>query len=99
MVRINPMALSAARWIATAAGISGAILVALNLGVVAHGFALFLVASMLWVGVGLINANRALWCCRRLYSLSWTCWASSVGRFDFMELARAAPEPMMRRSP
>jgi len=44
MVGINPIALGAAKWIGTGAGVSGAILIALNLGIVVYGFALFLLA-------------------------------------------------------
>ncbi len=41
-VALRLRVLLAAKWIATAAGITGAVLIALNIGLVAHGFALFL---------------------------------------------------------
>lgn len=37
-----------AKWASTAAGVAGAVLIALNIGTVAAGFALFLVPSVLW---------------------------------------------------
>ena len=45
--RPEPAWLGLAKWLGTAAGIAGAVLVALNLGVVGYGFALFLVSSAL----------------------------------------------------
>lgn len=45
-------AIAAAKWIGTAAGVAGAILIALNLGLVVYGFGLFLVSSILWTAVG-----------------------------------------------
>ena len=52
--------LSAAKWLGTVCGIAGAIMIALNLGVVACGFALFLVSSVLWGVVGLIQREPHL---------------------------------------
>jgi hypothetical protein len=43
--------LSAAKWIGTGAGVSGAIVIALDLGIVVYGFALFLLSSLLWGSV------------------------------------------------
>jgi hypothetical protein len=60
MLSINPIALDAAKWIGTGAGVSGAILIALNLGVIAYGFAMFLVSSLLWSAVGLIQREPSL---------------------------------------
>jgi len=60
MVGINSIVLSAAKWISTGAGVSGAILVALNVGVVAYGFALFLVSSVLWGAAALIQREPSL---------------------------------------
>lgn len=60
MTGINPIVLAAAQWIGTAAGVFGAILVALNLGLVAYGFAFFLVSSVLWGVVGLIKREPSL---------------------------------------
>jgi hypothetical protein len=54
MTRVNPMALHAAKWMGTADGVYGAMLNALNLGVVAHGFALFLLSSLLWGTIALV---------------------------------------------
>ncbi len=56
----HPIMLSAVKWIGTAAGISGAILIALNLGAVAHGFVLFLVSSVLWGAAALIQREPSL---------------------------------------
>ena len=60
MVSINPLALGAAKWIGTSAGVSGAVLVALNLGLVSYGFLLFLISSVLWGAVSLIQREPSL---------------------------------------
>lgn len=60
MIGINPIALGAAKWIGTAAGVSGAILIALNLGIVVYGFALFLLSSSLWGSVALVQREPSL---------------------------------------
>jgi nicotinamide riboside transporter PnuC len=52
--------LSNAKWIGTAAGVSGAILVALNLGLVVYGFGLFLISSLLWSVVGWFRREMSL---------------------------------------
>jgi hypothetical protein len=52
--------LSVAKWFGTVCGVAGAIIIALNLGVVAYGFALFLVSSVLWGAVGLIQREPSL---------------------------------------
>jgi len=53
-------ALTAAKWIGTAAGVSGAVLIALNLGLVVYGFGLFLVSSILWTAVGWLQREPSL---------------------------------------
>lgn len=53
-------ALRAAKWIGTAAGISGATLIALNLGAVGYGFALFLISSLIWSTVGWVQRELSL---------------------------------------
>lgn len=58
-IRGHP-ALTAAKWIGTAAGIAGAALIALNLGVVAYGFSLFLISSTLWSIVGYAQREASL---------------------------------------
>ena len=52
--------LRAAKWIGAVAGVAGALLVALNLGVVGYGFVLFLLSSLLWTGVGLAQREPSL---------------------------------------
>jgi nicotinamide riboside transporter PnuC len=52
--------LRAAKWIGTAAGVAGATLIALNLGAVEYGFALFLVSSLIWSTVGWIQRELSL---------------------------------------
>ena len=47
--------LSVAKWFGTLCGIAGATMIALNLGVVVYGFALFFVSSVLWGVIGLIQ--------------------------------------------
>ena len=60
MQRPQPGALRAAKWIGTAAGVCGATMIALNLGAVGYGFALFLVSSVLWCAVGLVQREPSL---------------------------------------
>ena len=60
MTSIQRKALSTAEWTGTVAGVSGAILIALNLGVVVHGFALFLVSSVLWCAAALVQREPSL---------------------------------------
>lgn len=55
-----PRALCAAKWIGTAAGVGGATLIALNLGMVIYGFTLFLVSSLLWCSVGFAQREPSL---------------------------------------
>jgi hypothetical protein len=55
MTSIKPAALTAAKWIGTGAGVSGAIMIALNLGLVIYGFGLFLISSLLWSAVGWVQ--------------------------------------------
>ncbi len=52
--------LSAFKWIGTATGVCGATLIALNIGGVGYGFALFLMSSLLWATVGWIQRERSL---------------------------------------
>jgi nicotinamide riboside transporter PnuC len=54
------MPLRFAKWIGTAAGVAGALVVALNLGVTAYGFMLFLISSVLWGGAGWVQRDASL---------------------------------------
>jgi hypothetical protein len=54
------LSLGAAKWLGTAAGIGGAILIALNVGAVGYGFALFLISSVLWCAIGLAQRESSL---------------------------------------
>ena len=54
--------LSGAKWLGTVCGVAGAIMIALNLGVVVYGFALFLVSSVLW-GHSRADPTRTEPCC------------------------------------
>ena len=58
--RFDTPLLSPAKWIGTAAGVAGAVLIALNLGIVAYGFGLFLVSSLLWSWVGWMHREASL---------------------------------------
>jgi uncharacterized membrane protein len=62
MIDVGPGALLAAKWIGTAAGVLGAILIALDLGrvFVWYGYWLFLVSSVLWAAVGVIQSEPSL---------------------------------------
>ena len=48
----NAASISSAKWIGAAAGVSGALMIALNLGLVIYAFGLFLISSLLWSLVG-----------------------------------------------
>jgi drug/metabolite transporter (DMT)-like permease len=48
------------KWIGTAAGVTGAVLVALNIGVTGYGFVLFLVSSLLWSAAGIVQREPSL---------------------------------------
>lgn len=52
--------LSAMKWIGTATGVAGALIIAMNMGLVAHGFGLFLVSSILWSLIGWIQREVSL---------------------------------------
>lgn len=52
--------LIAAKWIGTGAGVSGAILVALNIGLVRYGFVLFLLSSLLWLAAAVAQRESSL---------------------------------------
>ena len=58
--RSNTIPLQAAKWIGTATGVAGAVLIALNIGAVAVGFVLFLISSVLWSAVGWIHREPSL---------------------------------------
>ena len=57
---LNTTPLRISKWIGTATGVAGAIIIATNLGVVALGFALFLVSSILWSAVGWVQREASL---------------------------------------
>jgi hypothetical protein len=52
--------LDVAKWFGTGAGVSGAVLIALNLGLVAYGFVLFLLSSSLWLAAALTQREPSL---------------------------------------
>ena len=56
----NTLPLQAAKWVGTATGVAGAVLIALNIGAVAAGFALFLISSLLWSAVGWLHREPSL---------------------------------------
>ncbi|CUA90664.1 hypothetical protein Ga0061061_11458 [Chelatococcus sambhunathii] len=57
---MNPTVLNTIKWIGTGAGVSGAFLIALNLGIVGYGFALFLVSSSLWLAAAVAQRETSL---------------------------------------
>jgi hypothetical protein len=50
----------ATKWVGTFAGIAGAALIALNIGFVGYGFVLFLISSLLWSAVALVQRDASL---------------------------------------
>ena len=60
MRRVRSRHLGFAKWVGTATGVAGAVLIALNIGAVAVGFVLFLISSLLWSAVGWIHREPSL---------------------------------------
>lgn len=58
--RSNTTVLRIAKWLGTATGVAGAVIIAANLGIVAHGFVLFLISSVLWSAVSWIQREASL---------------------------------------
>jgi nicotinamide riboside transporter PnuC len=52
--------LDIAKWTGVAAGVVGATLIALNIGIVEYGYIFFLVSSLLWMAVGVTQRERSL---------------------------------------
>ena len=55
----TPMRL-AIKWVGTFAGIAGAVLIAVNIGIVGYGFVLFLISSLLWSAVAIVQRDASL---------------------------------------
>jgi hypothetical protein len=90
VTRAERLAPATAKWIGTGAGVSGATLIALNLGVVGYGLVLFLVSSLLWAAVGFAQRDQASSCCR-VRSRRSTCSASIAGCSACRDLAGPHP--------
>jgi hypothetical protein len=60
MRRYEPPLLAAAKWVGTIAGIIGAVLIALNIGMVGYGFLLFLISSILWAAAAAVQRESSL---------------------------------------
>jgi drug/metabolite transporter (DMT)-like permease len=54
------LVLTSAKWIGTTLGVAGAILIALNIGAVVYGFILFLISSLLWSAVAVVQREHSL---------------------------------------
>jgi hypothetical protein len=52
--------LEIAKWTGTAAGVLGAILIALNIGLVVYGFGFFLLSALFWAWVGWVQRETSL---------------------------------------
>ncbi len=57
---LNATSLRIANWLGTATGVAGAVIIAANLGIVTHGFVLFLFSSVLWSAVSWIQREASL---------------------------------------
>lgn len=57
---MNSKMLDMAKRIGTSTGVSGAVLIALNVGLVRYGFVLFLLSSMLWLTAALAQRESSL---------------------------------------
>ena len=60
MQKYGPPLLIAAKWVGTALGVGGAVLIALNIGAVVYGFMLFLISSLLWSAVATAQREPSL---------------------------------------
>lgn len=58
--RSNTTVIRIAKWLGTATGVAGAVIIAANLGIVAYGFVLFLVSSVLWSAVSWVQREASL---------------------------------------
>jgi hypothetical protein len=58
--RYETVFLDPAKWIGTGTGVLAASLIALNLGVEAYGFGLFLISSVLWTWAGWMHREASL---------------------------------------
>lgn len=56
----DPIPLRTAKWLGSAAGVAGALIIAMNLGLVVHGFVLFLVSSILWSAAAWVQREASL---------------------------------------
>jgi hypothetical protein len=57
---VNSKMQDVAKWIGTGAGVSGAVLIALNVGLVGYGFVLFLLSSVLWLAAAVAQREPSL---------------------------------------
>jgi hypothetical protein len=57
---LDSIPLRTAKWLGSAAGVIGALIIAMNLGLVVHGFVLFLVSSILWSTVSWVQREASL---------------------------------------
>jgi len=60
MRRYVPSLLITTKWAGTVAGITGAVLIALNIGFVGYGFMLFLISSILWSAAAVVQRDVSL---------------------------------------
>lgn len=60
MLTLGPVAMAIAKWLGTFTGVAGAIIIAMNVGMVVYGFALFLISSVLWCLAGLVQREASL---------------------------------------
>lgn len=58
------------KWIGTAGGVTGAILLALNIDVSGWGFVAFLVGSGGWMAAGLIQRETSLWLLNLVFTIT-----------------------------
>ena len=59
-INSNTPPLRIAKWLGTATGVAGAIIIAANLGLVVHGFVLFFISSILWSTVSWVQREASL---------------------------------------
>jgi hypothetical protein len=59
-IAMTSQILEGMKWTGTAAGIIGAIIIALNLGLNEYGYGLFLVSSVLWTTVAIVQREASL---------------------------------------
>lgn len=61
--------LMTAKWVGTFLGLGGAVLIALNIGIVVYGFMMFLISSLLWSAAAIAQREISLLVLQGAYAI------------------------------